>query len=86
MTKLRIKNKNGEFDFSCQLCGNSDFKVTLYQGKDMYICSECREWYIPNPDEVVTQGEKCPDCGAIIPDGGSCFYCETDPRKQAEQQ
>lgn len=82
MAKLRIKNVNGEFNFNCQLCGCNEFEITIYQGADMYICSECREWYIPQTDEVVTQGEVCPDCGANIPDGGSCFYCEIDPRKQ----
>ncbi len=35
-------------------------------------------------EPVVSLGAQvCPDCGADIVDGGSCFYCETYPEEPA---
>jgi len=79
---------------ACAECG---VKVSIDDAESSYnaelddvffYCHKCMPAVSDDFDEpdntgLQADGRVCPDCGADIPDGDSCFYCDTYPQPPA---
>ena len=57
----------------------NEFWDLVVDGSPVDLPDVVTERLEPANTGLQADGRVCPDCGANIPDGGSCFYCETYP-------